>query len=168
MEVLSYIPAFSQGIADLIVPIQRDEFGIDISYEDQPDLKDIPGFYQNGIGNFWVALDDGQVVGSIALKDIGNNQAALRKMFVAPSHRGSDKGVALELLQTLLGHARMAGVKEIFLGTTAEFLAAHRFYEKHGFDMIEPEDLPSAFPRMVVDTRFYRMSISYGIDIGKC
>ncbi|MBL4615082.1 MAG: GNAT family N-acetyltransferase [Magnetovibrio sp.] len=159
MEVLGYIPVFSQGVADLIVPIQREEFGIEITYQDQPDLQDIAGFYQNGTGNFWVALDGSQVVGTIALKDIGENQTALRKMFVAPSHRGKDKGVAAELLTTLLGHAKMVGLKDIFLGTTAEFLAAHKFYEKHGFDLIEANDLPQSFPRMAVDTRFYRLDI---------
>lgn len=159
VDVLGYIPAFAQGVRDLIVPIQQDEFGISISYDDQPDLKDIPGFYQNGTGNFWVALDGPEVIGTIALKDIGNHQAALRKMFVAERQRGADKGVALELLQTLLGHARMVGLKEIFLGTTVQFIAAHRFYEKHGFELIGSEKLPKAFPRMAVDTRFYRLSV---------
>lgn len=159
MEVLSFIPPFSRGVADLIVGIQREEFAIDITFEDQPDLKDIPAFYQNGAGNFWVAVDGAEVVGTIALKDIGNQQAALRKMFVAQSHRGPGKGVAGELLNTLLGHAKMAGLSEIYLGTTAEFLAAHRFYEKRGFETIEAEDLPESFPRMAVDTRFYRLGL---------
>ncbi len=158
-EVLGFIPPFGQGVRDLIVPIQQDEFGIDITYDDQPDLQDIPGFYQNGTGNFWVVLDDAHVVGTIALKDIGNAQGALRKMFVASSHRGADPktggSVAAELLNTLLGHARMVGLREIFLGTTAQFKAAHRFYEKHGFGLIDAGNLPEAFPRMAVDTRFY-------------
>lgn len=159
MEVLSYIPMFSQGVADLIVPIQQGEFGIAITYDDQADLQDIPAFYQNGVGNFWVAVDAGQVVGSVALKDIGGGQGALRKMFVAASHRGQGKGVAVELLQTLLGHARMVGLTDIFLGTTAQFTAAHRFYEKHGFALIDADDLPKSFPRMAVDTRFYVLSL---------
>jgi N-acetylglutamate synthase-like GNAT family acetyltransferase len=50
-------------------------------------------------------------------------------------------------------------VKHIYLGTTAKFLAAHRFYEKHGFDLIEQDQLPSSFPVMVVDTRFYVMDL---------
>lgn len=159
MDVMGYIPVFSGGVADLIVSIQRAEFAIDITLEDQPDLQDIPGFYQNGTGNFWVALDGGRVVGTIALKDIGNAQAALRKMFVAQSHRGREFGVAKELLETLLGHARMVGLNEIFLGTTDAFKAAHRFYEKHGFEGLEGDDLPPSFPRMAVDTRFYRLPI---------
>ena len=159
VDVLGYIPAFQKGVRDLIVPIQQNEFGIDITYDDQPDLKDIPGFYQNGIGNFWVAVDGLEVIGSIALKDIGGGEAALRKMFVAKSQRGADRGVAVELLQTLLGHARMVKLQAIYLGTTPQFKAAHRFYEKHGFQLIAPESLPVNFPRMVVDTRVYRLAM---------
>ena len=159
VDVLGYIPAFQKGVRDLIVPIQQDEFGIHITYDDQPDLQDIPGFYQNGTGNFWVAVDGPNVIGTIALKDIGSGEAALRKMFVAKSHRGADKGVAFELLQTLLGHARMIGLQTIYLGTTPQFKAAHRFYEKHGFELIDPENLPEAFPQMAVDKRFYRLTM---------
>jgi len=162
MRIVLFTPDRTQGVADLIVPIQQDEFGIQISYEDQPDLQDIPGFYQTGAGGFWLALDEQQVVGSIALKDIGDGHAALRKMFVAQTHRGRGKGVAQALLDGLLDHARAAGVRDIFLGTTAQYLAAHRFYEKHGFQLIDRADLPESFPRMAVDTRFYRMGLRDG------
>ena len=100
-------------------------------------------------------MDDGIVVGTAALKDIGGGQAALRKMFVAATHRGRDKGVASLLLDRLLGDAAKAGVGEVFLGTTDAFRAAHRFYEKNGFVPVASDALPESFPRMAVDTRFY-------------
>ncbi len=37
-------------------------------------------FDQTGKGNFWVALYDDKVVGTISFLDIGNHQVALRKM----------------------------------------------------------------------------------------
>ena len=48
---------------------------------------------------------------------------------------------------------------EIYLGTTDKFLAAHRFYEKNGFKRIQPELLPTQFPKMKVDSRFYRLML---------
>lgn len=143
------------GIIDLILTIQREEFGLAITSADQPDLYAIPDFYLRGRGAFLVAVDEGLVVGTAALKDIGGGQAALRKMFVAATHRGRDKGVASQLLDRLLGEAAQAGVSEIFLGTTEVLRAAHRFYEKNGFHPIAPDALPESFPRMAVDTRFY-------------
>lgn len=150
-----YTPADANAVVDVILPIQQSEFGIPITLEGQPDLQDISGFYQRDNGGFWVAESEGVVVGTIALLDIGNHQAALRKMFVSPSHRGPERGVARHLLETLLEWCRVRNIEEIYLGTTAAFLAAHRFYEKNGFTQLPRAELPSAFPIMKVDTRFY-------------
>jgi N-acetylglutamate synthase-like GNAT family acetyltransferase len=155
IDIIPFCEEHRLGVRNLIVPIQRDEFGIDITYEQQPDLLDVDGFYRTGCGDFWVALDGGEVVGSIALVDIGNGRAALRKMFVRQDHRGAARGVARDLLDRLLHHAASQGVREVLLGTTSKFLAAHRFYEKAGFQLIDESDLPESFPRMHVDTRFY-------------
>ena len=144
---------------ELILTIQRDEYGIAITAQDQPDLSDIPAFYQSGSGDFWVAQADGGLVGTIALKDIGSGQAALRKMFVAASHRGRTAGVAQALLDRLKAEARDRGVRQLWLGTTERFLAAHRFYEKNGFGFVAAENLPAHFPRMAVDSRFYGLAL---------
>jgi N-acetylglutamate synthase-like GNAT family acetyltransferase len=157
MRVAPFEPAFEAGVVDLIVGIQRGEFAIPITADEQPDLRRIPEYYQSGSGGFWVALDGGRVVGTVALFDIGGGQAALRKMFVDAAHRGAERGVAKALLETLLAWARARGVREIFLGTTSRFLAAHRFYEKNGFEEIVKSDLPASFPVMAVDVKFYRL-----------
>ena len=115
----------------------------------------IRAFYQQGHGNFWVAEAGGAVVGSIGLRDIGGGMGALRKMFVAQAWRGRTHGVAQGLLDALLQWATVQQLAQIYLGTTAQFLAAHRFYEKNGFTELARADLPPAFPVMAVDTRFY-------------
>jgi N-acetylglutamate synthase-like GNAT family acetyltransferase len=159
IEVVSHSESHSkerqQSVIDLILEIQRQEFGFDIAAEDQPDLQDVRNFYQSGAGGFWVALSDSEVVGTIALRDIGNGQAALRKMFVKASHRGREHAVAAKLLAQLIESAQANRLREIYLGTTEKFVAAHRFYEKNEFARVAPEALPSAFPRMSLDTRFY-------------
>lgn len=160
MTIRPYRAADRNGIRDLIPPIQQAEFGIPITWEDQKDLHDIPAFYRNGAGEFWVAEMDGAIVGTIALVDIGGGAAALRKMFVHSDWRGGDRGVARALLDTLLAHAQATGLKTVLLGTTDKFLAAHRFYEKNGFTRIAPEDLPPEFPRMAVDSVFYRLALA--------
>ena len=158
--VRPYAQEHQAGVLDVILPIQQQEYGIAITGEDQPDLFRIESFYQTGQGNFWVALHDQQVVGTIALLDIGANKAALRKMFVAQDYRGPAYGTASRLLHTLLQWAREQGLEEIYLGTTPQFVAAHRFYEKHGFQLVPREELPAAFPVMVVDDRFYKYVVS--------
>jgi len=160
LRIRRFAPADEQAVIDVILPIQREEFGIPITAEEQPDLRAVPSFYQAGLGDFLVAEADGRVVGTIGLKDIGSARGALRKMFVAAPYRGSKHGVAQALLTRLLDDAAARGVRDIFLGTTDKFLAAHRFYEKNGFTAVAVETLPPEFPRMAVDTRFYRLSLS--------
>ena len=50
-------------------------------------------------------------------------------------------------------------MNEVYLGTTASFLAAHRFYAKNGFREISSSALPPGFPVMLVDTKFYRRDL---------
>jgi N-acetylglutamate synthase-like GNAT family acetyltransferase len=126
---------------------------LSIASEDQPDLCNINKFYQNGKGNFWVALINKKVVGTISLLDIGYGQTALRKMFVEEEYRGKVYKIASTLLNELLNWAESKDVKEIYLGTTPKFLAAHRFYE------ITKKFLPDAFPVMKVDTKFYKFEL---------
>lgn len=158
MYIEPYSEKWQDQIFDLILPIQRGEFGVEISAEDQPDLGSISEFYQHGCGNFWVALSGEEMVGSIALLDIGDQCVALRKMFVKKEHRGKEKGVAALLLSTAIDWAREQSIRAIYLGTVAKYHAAHRFYEKNGFIQVEKNTLPSSFPIMEVDTMFYTMS----------
>ena len=150
----------ADAIAAVILPIQQIEFGIPITLDAQPDLGNIKQFYQHGCGNFWVAELHDQIIGTIALLDIGNKQAALRKMFVAAPFRGKELGVAQALLSALLDWAAQHQLAHIYLGTTAKFLAAHRFYEKNGFIEVAKSELPDSFPVMAVDSRFYCLSLA--------
>ena len=146
-------------VVELILTIQNSEFGIPITLAMQPDLHGIAGYYQINNGNFWVAKSGDQIIGTIALLDIGHQQAALRKMFVNRVHRGKAWGVGQKLLTTLVDSAKRAGIKEIFLGTTEKFTRAQQFYEKNGFTEILKQELPGSFPVMDVDVKFYRFNV---------
>lgn len=158
ISIASFRPGDRDEVIDLIVSIQREEFGIPIDTRDQPDLVAIPAFYQAGAGGFWVARASGRIVGTIGLKDIGGGAGALRKMFVARTHRGPP-GVAAKLLERLLAAARSSDLHHLYLGTTAAFVAAHLFYERNGFRRLAAERLPPGFPRMAVDTIFYELEL---------
>lgn len=159
INIRSFAPQDAEAIAAVILPIQRNEFGIPVTLEAQPDLADVPNYYQQGAGNFWVAEIDRTIVGTIGLLDIGSNQAALRKMFVSAPYRGKEHGVAQRLLGELVVWSARMRLEMIFLGTTDKFLAAHRFYEKNGFKEIERGLLPKTFPIMSVDTKFYALKL---------
>lgn len=149
-------PGLEAQVTGLILPIQQQEFGVAITAADQPDLAAIPAVYQRGRGGFWVGLEGEAVVGTIGLIDFGGG-GALRKMFLRKDQRGS--GLAQALLDTLLAHAAAGGLEGLWLGTLSHMGAAHRFYERNGFARTAPEALPPDFPRMAVDTVFYRRDL---------
>jgi N-acetylglutamate synthase-like GNAT family acetyltransferase len=157
--IKQYTKDYMEDVITLILDIQQKEFNVPITRADQPDLSDVANFYQTGNGNFWLALYDNQVVGTISLVDIGNRQGALRKMFVKAAFRGSNYNTAKLLLEQLFTWAKEHNFQEIYLGTTEKFLAAHRFYEKNMFTRIDRETLPSAFPIVKIDTRFYKRGV---------
>ncbi|MBU3654436.1 MAG: GNAT family N-acetyltransferase, partial [Limnohabitans sp.] len=95
---------------------------------------------------------------SIALVDIGDGLGVVRKMFVAADRRGREGGLAQRLLDVLTAHAADSGMRELWLGTTEKFLAAHRFYERNGFNVIGQS---AAASRENFDQEIGR-SIAYG------
>jgi GNAT superfamily N-acetyltransferase len=157
-DIRPWTPQDRVEVTDLIIGIQQGEFGLAITVGDQPDLADVDGFYRSSNGEFWVARADHSVVGTIAAINAGDGQVALRKMFVDRDHRGA-AGLAAALMSTLLDWARTSHVTTIWLGTTSVMHAAHRFYEKQGFERVSQSDLPRAFPLMTVDSVFYRRTV---------
>ncbi|RFU65162.1 GNAT family N-acetyltransferase [Peribacillus glennii] len=154
--IKEYSSEYQTEVVDLILEIQQEEYNVPITKDDQPDLFEIEDFYQTGKGNFWVALYNGKVVGTISLLDIGDSHVALRKLFVKKEFRGSTYNTANLLLNRAIEWAREQSIKAIYLGTTPQFVAAHRFYEKNGFENIDVEELPDSFPILKVDKKFYK------------
>jgi GNAT superfamily N-acetyltransferase len=162
-----YSEAHKQEVINLILEIQRIEFEVPITLENQPDLNTIPDFYQKGNGNFWIALNNNRVIGTIALIDIGDFQVALRKMFVHKDFRGGEYKTGQLLLDTALEWMRKKSCTHVFLGTLERFVAAQKFYRKNGFEEILKSDLPESFPRMTLDNTFFKkeMHAPSGITI---
>lgn len=140
MEIETYSGKYDDEIISLILDIQNNEAKIDLPLEEQPDLKDIHRFYQQNGGEFWVAVSDGEVVGTIGLMLKENNCAVMKKFFVRSDLRSQKVGLAL--YKKLLSYAENTGVKHIILDTPSAAKASHRFYEKAGFRKILPSELP--------------------------
>ncbi|MCD2422833.1 GNAT family N-acetyltransferase [Niabella pedocola] len=149
----------SPQVIDLILHIQQVEFNVPVTLESQPDLQQIERFYIEPGGNFWGAFSGDILIGTIALIRTPEQTGVIRKMFVKKEYRGTQPGVAQELLQTLIRYCRQQGIETIYLGTVDLLKAAMRFYEKHGFAEIPETALPSFFPKMPVDNRFYSLSL---------
>jgi len=108
---------------------------------------------------YWLAFDKDTLVGTVGVNSLSNNSAVLVKMFVKIDYRGEEKGISSILLQMALEWAMRQGVRNVFLGTMSQFKAAQKFYEKHGFERIEVNQLPSDFIKNPIDDIYYRKSL---------
>ncbi len=157
MRIEPYSGRFDDEIISLILSIQNDEAKIGLSLQEQPDLLDIHCSYQETGGEFWVALSDGKVIGTIGLMMQEKHCAILKKFFVKKEFRSQKVGWAL--YQELLRFARGAGVRQIVLDTPSVAHASHRFYEKAGFCRIDPSELPIPYVYPDRNSRLYRLEV---------
>ncbi|PSK89097.1 GNAT family N-acetyltransferase [Taibaiella chishuiensis] len=151
--------ADSQAVIDLILPIQQQENNVPVTLEDQPDLKRIEAVYQGSGGGFWGIEDEGMMVATIALIDIGDGKGVIRKMFVKQEYRGRTLGLATRLLEHLIAYCKTAGITDLYLGTVHTLKAAIRFYERNDFTIVAKHELPPAFPIMEVDDVFCHLHL---------
>lgn len=79
----------------------------------------------------FVAVSDGEVVGTIACTNVSSDEGHLRGMAVLPQRQGT--GVALALLEAAEAELRRRGCKRVTLDTTEPLTRAIRFYEKNGY-----------------------------------
>lgn len=155
-SIINYEEKYRDQVIDLILDIQKNE-GIEVGLSKQADLNAISEFYQKDKGNFWVAIEDNNVIATIGLIALNEEIGVIRKMFVNKKYRGS--GLSSNLMNKLINHARENGLHEIYLGTIDIYKAAQKFYTKHGFQKIEKKELPEVFPLMSVDNVFFRIQI---------
>lgn len=97
---------------------------------DDKDLFQIPVVY-SGKGRFWVATEKEKVIGTVAIRDMGNNIAKLNRMFVLVDYHGN--GIGQKLLDTAISFVKDQEYSEIILNTSVLMHRAHHFYEKNGF-----------------------------------
>ncbi len=139
MEIIQYADKYKSEVIRLILDIQNNEAKINLSLDEQPDLNDVVGAYINQGGNFWLAIDGGEVVGTIALMKINNDWSVLKKFFVRADYRSQKVGLAL--YEALLEFAKREGFRHIILDTPSVATKSHSFYERAGFKQIEKSDL---------------------------
>lgn len=159
-RIQPFEPRYQPHVMDLIEQIQVNEFHIPIEEAQWKELQSIPSSFQKDKGNYWVALDQEKVIGTIAVIDIGHKAFELRDVFLDKKYRGLPQGYAKQLLDTVLKWSKEQRVHTIYLGTTLAFRAAHRFYEKHGFREITRQEMPSYCQPMDCDEKFYQLNLN--------
>ena len=95
-----------------------------------------PDEVAQGRGAFLVAFDGDTPVGCGGIRRIDEARAELKRMYVAPPHRG--RGIGALLLRNLEDAARALGVRQVVLETGIRQGAALELYRRAGYEEIEP------------------------------
>jgi len=157
MQIIEYIEYYQQQIIDLILYIQNEEAGINLSIEEQPDLLHInEQYYRNG-GKFWLAVEKDILIGTIALMNKGNGNGILKKFFVRKDYRNQKVGLAL--YKTLYRYAVDNHYRNILLDTPAVAVSSHKFYEKAGFIKIDKTQIPFEYDFPDRNSYLYLLSL---------
>ena len=95
------------------------------------DLSDIEAVYVRPGGCFVLIEEDNAILAMGALKIISNTVAEIKRMRVETSLQR--RGFGQEIMDHLMQHAKLMGIKRVILDTTEVQIAAQNFYEKNGF-----------------------------------
>lgn len=100
------------------------------------DLPEIAQNFRDQGGLFWVAEEQGRIVGMIGYTPLDRDAVELKRLYVAPEKRRL--GLATRLFYLVLDRAEKIAAGRIDLWSDSRFLEAHAFYRRHGF--VRPGD----------------------------
>ena len=118
---------------------------------------DIPTCYEKNGGEFWLAVENDAVVGTLVLMNKGNGNAVLKKGFVCADYR--KQGILGTLYATLLAFAKEKGIATFVFDTPSVATNCHHFFEQKGYHKITAAELPFPYQYADRDSYLYMMQV---------
>jgi len=140
-----------QAEIDKMINSIATEFELPIS---NPNKANIPL-----LDKYWVSLHNNEIIGTIGVLKLEGDFSILKKLFVKREYRGKEYRIASLLLNKVFDWCNSQSIDTIYLGTMSQFKAAHKFYEKNGFETISINNIPSSFLTNPIDDVFYKKHI---------
>lgn len=159
ISITQFEEQYTQAVIDLVLHFQNDGTRPPVSVEDQPDLLNIQEAYMEAGGNFWIAIEKNQWLGSIGIMPCSDTVAVLKKFFVYEKYQGEPFHLGRRLYAFLLQFAKEKGFRTLLLDTPRNTVRAHKFYEKAGFQKVQESDLPCHFSHPYQDCDFFLLSL---------
>ena len=98
----------------------------------EEEMANLPGKYTPPGGRLYVAYDDGEPIGCIALREIESGVCEMKRLYLRDAARG--KGVGVRLIEQVIADAREIGYEKMRLDTYPPKMGkAVSLYEAHGF-----------------------------------
>ncbi len=120
-----------ERLLELLVAYESD-LPPDLRHGSVPALESLRASSAGRSGAF-LAVRDGEPIGCVAVNELDDETAVLRRLFVAPDHRGV--GAARLLVETALTFLEENGYRRVVLDTEKERLRqAYDLYRSFGFE----------------------------------
>lgn len=97
ISIVPFEERYTQDVIDLVLHFQNDGTRPMVTVDDQPDLRNIVDSYMHAGGNFWIAVENDRLIGSIGIMPCNQDIAILKKFFV---YEGGAKSMNTRLLIT--------------------------------------------------------------------
>jgi GNAT superfamily N-acetyltransferase len=111
--------------------------GFELDFQDfEEEFASLPGEYAPPEGRLFLALEDDEPAGCIALRRIDTEICELKRMYVRAGYRG--RGIGRRLAETVILAAREIGYQRMRLDTVPGMDSAMKIYHSLGFRGIEP------------------------------
>lgn len=136
MRIRSFSPEYSACIRSFVLGVLADE-GFDYDPQKDSDLDEIEGNYVWSGGAFFVSVEDGRIVGTSAVRNLGSGVCEIKRLYVKDECRG--KGLGLALFRIALDFAQKHYSKAK-LKTDSSLSKAISIYLGHGFNVVGKED----------------------------
>jgi len=115
-------------VAKLFREYQR-AIGVDLCFQGfEAELDSLPGRYAEPAGGIWLAESN---AGVVALRPLPDDGCEMKRLYVAPTARGSALG--RRLAELCVEEARLRGYGTMRLDTLATMAAANHVYRALGF-----------------------------------
>lgn len=111
--------------------------GVDLKFQNyEEEFLHLPGDYALPRGRLYIANDDKQLAGCIALRPFDNASCEMKRLFVRPEFRG--KGIGRALAERVISDAKEMRYRDMVLDTMAFLTNSIALYKKLGFQETFP------------------------------
>jgi putative acetyltransferase len=143
--IRGFAPADAADVRELFIRVNRllapahlaEAFERYIQRSLVEEIDRLADYYSGRDGGFWVAVDDGDIVGMFGLEAVGEHAMELRRMYVAPTARR--RGIARRMLAFAEQECRRRNRLQLQLSTSELQQDALALYRNAGYEGVREE-----------------------------